>query len=123
MSEDKLRIFISTVQCPVCGCIESKGSSRCPECGTFHSGMIMEERKAPTPEEIRANEYTTVVDPSNYSIGPHEDIPVESFEESSEVITWDGGNADFTFDEDEEEIIRPFKISPKLSSAYFEDND
>ena len=28
-----------------------KGTARCPECGTFHSGIHLEEREAPPPEE------------------------------------------------------------------------
>jgi len=97
---DPLSSFKNVVQCPVCGCLEFSGTSRCPECGTFHSGKILEERKAPTPEELE--QYSTpVIDPANYSIRPDQSMPNEKFVESEDVVHWEGGNSDFSFEDED----------------------
>lgn len=96
---DPVNSFKNVVQCPVCGCLEHAGTLRCPECGTFHSGRILEERKAPTPEEVERYS-NQMIDPVNYSIRPNQSMPDESFEESDDVIHWEGGNTDFSFEDD-----------------------
>ena len=89
--------------CPVCGCFDRKGMYRCSECGTFHAGGIMEEREAPPPSEQRELEAAAPpLDPSVYSLGPNASIPEESFDESDDVRSWEGGSTDFTFDEDDD---------------------
>ncbi|MEC9211875.1 MAG: hypothetical protein VYD44_03255 [Candidatus Thermoplasmatota archaeon] len=89
--------------CPVCGCFDRKGMYRCSECGTFHAGGIMEEREAPLPSEQRELEAAAPpLDPSVYSLGPNASIPEESFDESDDVRSWEGGSTDFTFDEDDD---------------------
>jgi hypothetical protein len=46
---------------------------------------------------------TQLVDPVAYSLTPGIDqIPVESFEESDSVTSWEGGSTDFTVDEEDE---------------------
>ena len=35
----------------ICGTLSQRGTVRCPECSTFHSGIHLEERDAPSPEE------------------------------------------------------------------------
>ncbi|MDA0648330.1 MAG: hypothetical protein O3B00_02440 [archaeon] len=100
MSTDPLSALRGTAFCPVCGCIEKSGSVRCAECGTFHSSAHLEEREAPPPsQEIPAQ----VIDPAAYSLTPGSDqIPVESFEESDSITSWEGGSTDFTMDEEDE---------------------
>ena len=76
---------------------------RCSECGTFHAGGIIEEREAPPlAEQKDIQENLPVLDPSVYSVGPNASIPEESFDESDDVRSWDGGSTDFTFDEVDE---------------------
>ena len=63
----------------------------------------MEEREAPPISEQKGiQENQPVLDPSVYSIGPNASIPEESFDESDDVRSWDGGSTDFTFDESDE---------------------
>nr|ADD92943.1 hypothetical protein [uncultured archaeon MedDCM-OCT-S04-C14] len=63
----------------------------------------MEEREAPPPSEQKdLQENQPVLDPSVYSVGPNASIPEESFDESDDVRSWDGGSTDFTFDESDE---------------------
>lgn len=76
-----------------------KGSVRCAECGTFHSGLHLEEREAPPPQLLPERE---PVDPSVYSLSDTHLIPDENFEESEEISEWKGGSTDFTMDEGEE---------------------
>ena len=74
---DKLDALVGKESCPACGTITQKGTGRCPECGTFHSGIHLEERPAPTPEE-RA--ISRDIDPLDYSINPGSAIADEDFE-------------------------------------------
>ena len=63
----------------------------------------MEEREAPPPSEQRELEAAAPpLDPSVYSLGPNASIPEESFDESDDVRSWEGGSTDFTFDEDDD---------------------
>jgi hypothetical protein len=107
---DPIRAFAGLVTCPVCGCLDRKGVYRCPECGTFHAGSIMEERDAPAPTQVMERE-AEPLDPSVYSLGPNAPIPEEMFEESEDVKSWEGGSSDFTFDESED---LPVHIEEKL---------
>lgn len=102
MSDDKLSILSGKQSCPVCGSISPKGSSRCHECGTFHSGLHLEERTAPTPEERVA---ARQVDPSEYSIDPNSAIMDEQFEsDDGSVKSWSGGSTDFSFVDESKEL-------------------
>jgi len=99
MTEDKLSVLAGKQSCPVCGSISNKGATRCPECGTFHSGIHLEERSAPTPEERVA---ARLVDPSDYSINPSSAILEEEFAgDEGAVKSWSGGSTDFTFVDEE----------------------
>jgi hypothetical protein len=101
--QDPLQQLSGLAVCPVCGCFDRKGMYRCSECGTFHAGGIMEEREAPPlAEQKDIQENQPVLDPSVYSVGPNASIPEESFDESDDVRSWDGGSTDFTFDEVDE---------------------
>ena len=62
----------------------------------------MEEREPPAPGEVRESITPSTIDPSIYSVGPNATIPEETFDESEDVRTWEGGSTDFTFDEDED---------------------
>lgn len=96
---DELDILIGKEYCPVCASIYQKNTQRCPECGTFHSGIHLEDREAPTPEErVAARE----VDPTDYSINPNTAIVDEEFDsDDSSVKNWTGGSTDFSFIDDE----------------------
>jgi len=95
---DRLDVLVGKESCPVCGTISQKGTARCPECGTFHSGIHLEERAAPTPEE-RAS--SREVDPTDYSMNPKLAIADEDFEgDESNVKNWKGGSTDFSFIDD-----------------------
>lgn len=96
---DPLQSLHRTSACPVCGCLELKGSVRCAECGTFHSGIHLEEREAPQPQFIPERD---PIDPSVYSLSDTHSIPDESFEESEEISEWRGGSTDFTMEDVEE---------------------
>ena len=103
-SQDTLGSLKDKSSCPVCGCIEQKGSVRCSECGTFHSGIHLEEREAPPPNSIPERE---IIDPSLYSMSNQHAIPEEDFEESETISTWEGGSTDFTMpDEDEKPLAK-----------------
>jgi hypothetical protein len=107
---DPLVAFTGLATCPVCGCLDRKGTYRCPECGTFHAGSIMEEREAPAPTALVEVE-PSPIDPSVYSVGPHASIPEEIFDESDDVKSWDGGSSDFTFDDTDD---LPVHVEQKL---------
>jgi uncharacterized Zn finger protein (UPF0148 family) len=96
---DRLDALVGKESCPVCGTISQKGTARCPECGTFHSGVHLEERAAPTPEE-RAS--SRDVDPTDYSINPGAARADEDFEgDDNNVKNWIGGSTDFSFIDDQ----------------------
>tara|TARA_Y100000766_G_scaffold281845_1_gene294066 strand:- start:15390 stop:15770 length:381 start_codon:yes stop_codon:yes gene_type:complete len=104
---DPLSALKGYATCPVCGCIEQVGSVRCSECGTFHSGVHLEERAAPPPNEVVERE---VIDPSVYSLSDSRAIPEEEFEESEEISSWSGGSTDFTMSDEDEKPLS--KINP-----------
>ena len=94
---DPLGDLASASYCPVCGCLSPAGVIRCPECSTFHAGTYMEEREAPKqPTPARA------IDPSHYSLSGDAGPDGESFEESEDIRSWEGGNTDFSFDDEDE---------------------
>lgn len=96
---DKLDRLAGKEACPVCGTIASVGTARCPECGTFHSGVHLEERQPPSPEERPVERD---INPSDYSIDPSSAIAVEEFDsDDSSVKKWSGGSSDFSFEDDD----------------------
>ena len=96
---DDLDILIGKEYCPVCASIYQKNTQRCPECGTFHSGIHLEDREPPTPEQRVVNRE---VDPADYSINPNTAIVDEEFDsDEAAVKNWTGGSTDFTFEDDE----------------------
>ena len=119
---DPLERLNGLAVCPVCGCFDRKGMYRCSECGTFHAGGIMEEREAPPPSEQRELEAAaTPLDPSVYSLGPNASIPEESFDESDDVRSWEGGSTDFTFDEDDDPPVAQITLPEPEGVASDED--
>ena len=108
--KDPLEQLVGYAVCPVCGCFDRKGMYRCSECGTFHAGGIMEEREAPSASELRESTPAQAIDPSIYSVGPNATIPEESFDESEDVRTWEGGSTDFTFDEEGDEPVAKIQL-------------
>ncbi len=119
---DPLERLNGLAVCPVCGCFDRKGMYRCSECGTFHAGGIMEEREAPPPSEQRELEAAaTPLDPSVYSLGPNASIPEESFDESDDVRSWEGGSTDFTFDEDDDPPVAHITLPEPEDVASDED--
>ena len=99
---DKLDVLVGKESCPVCGTISQKGTARCPECGTFHSGIHLEERDAPPPEERMSNRE---VDPSDYSMNPEIAITDEEFEGDDTNIKKCGcGSTDFSFIDEVDEV-------------------
>ena len=100
MTLDKLNLFKNMAECPVCGCIERKGSFRCLGCGAFHSTAHLVDRDAPKPEEKQQDDL--IIDPLAYSMGPNQKIIEEEFEQSEDVVSWEGGSTDFSFNGDEE---------------------
>ena len=99
---DRLDILAGKETCPVCGSISQKGTQRCPECGTFHSGIHLEEREAPSPEE-RAE--LRELDPTDYSMNPKTAIAQEDFEgDDSTIKNWLGGSTDFSFVDEESPV-------------------
>ena len=99
MTKDNLRLFVGKAICPSCGCIDNTGSFRCVGCGAFHSTAHLVEREVPPPEQREFIEQ--IVDPMAYSIGPNQKIIEESFEQTDDVKSWDGGSTDFSFAEDD----------------------
>ncbi len=98
MSKDSLKLFVGKANCPSCGCIENIGSFRCVGCGSFHSTAHLVERDVPPPEMREVIEQT--VNPMAYSIGPNQRIIEESFEQTDDVKSWEGGSTDFSFTDD-----------------------
>ena len=99
---DRLDVLVGKESCPVCGTISQKGTARCPECGTFHSGIHLEEREAPPPEERMSNRE---VDPSDYSMNPEVAIASEEFEgDDANIKNWGGGSTDFSFIDDSDDL-------------------
>lgn len=95
---DPLDMLANATYCPACGCLDGKGSVRCPECSTFHSGAILEEREAPV-----AAAPAREVDPSLYSLSGKVSAEAEEFEEAEHIRSWSGGSTDFSFDDGEDE--------------------
>ena len=95
---DQLDVLVGKESCPVCGTISDKGAVRCLECSTFHSGLHLEERAPPTPEERQKSRN---VNPLDYSINPGSAIADEEFEgDETSVKDWSGGSTDFSFVDD-----------------------
>ena len=106
MDSDILKTFQNKAECPVCGCIETLGSIRCVGCGAFHSTIHLVDRDAP-PAHERPQEGIDI-DPLAYSMGPNQKIIEEEFEQSEDVISWDGSSTDFSFiDEDSDDKDKP----------------
>lgn len=103
MTSDPLDSFDNMSECPVCGCIERKGSFRCIGCGSFHSTAHLVERDAPVLESRVVDEVS--LDPLAYSMGPNQEIIEEEFEQSEDVKSWEGGSTDFSFDDDSDEAV------------------
>ena len=100
--DDILDVLVGKEACPVCGTISQKGTARCPECGTFHSGVHLEEREAPPPEERMTNRE---VDPTDYSMNPQIAISSEEFEgDDANIKNWGGGSTDFSFIDDTDDL-------------------
>lgn len=99
MSKDPLLAYADLAACPTCGCLERRGAVRCGECGTFHAGVMMEERQAPDASMVVDR---APIDPAAYSLSGSQAVPDETFEESEEIVNWDGGSSDFTMEDVEE---------------------
>ena len=102
LSADPLFSLLTSVRCPSCGTLETKGTFKCRECGLFHSTLPMEERKAPDPSERPP---MREIDPSAYSLSSSSKLLDESFDETNEIKSWTGGNTDFSDLDDESEPI------------------
>ena len=71
----------------------------------------MEERKAPTPSE-RVQERE--IDPSAYSLSSSAKLVSESFDETNEIQSWQGGNTDFSdLDDDDEPVNLETRDKPE----------
>ncbi len=99
MEADPLRTYADLAACPTCGCLERKGTVRCGECGTFHSGIHMEERVVDTQAPVIER---APIDPTAYSLSGSQEAPEESFEETEELVSWEGGSSDFTMEDVDE---------------------
>ena len=109
MTNDPLFSILSAVRCPSCGTLETKGTFKCPECGLFHSALPMEERKPPTSSErVQPRE----IDPSAYSLSSNSKLVSESFDETNEIQSWQGGNTDFSDLGAEEPPAKIAKMKP-----------
>jgi ribosomal protein L32 len=107
LTNDPLQAYAGLAACPNCGCLERMGTVRCAECGTFHSGIHMEER-------VKTNAAPPVerapIDPTAYSLSGAQELPPESFEETEELTSWEGGSSDFTMEEGHEKPLS--RINP-----------
>ena len=83
MSKDPLLAYADLAACPTCGCLERRGVVRCGECGTFHAGVVMEERQAPDASMVVDR---APIDPAAYSLSGSQPVPDETFEESEEIV-------------------------------------
>ena len=59
----------------------------------------MEERVVDTQTPVVER---APIDPTAYSLSGSQDAPEESFEETEELVSWDGGSSDFTMEDIEE---------------------
>ena len=120
LMSDPLDILVGKESCPVCGTLSQKGTVRCPECSTFHSGIHLEERDAPSPEE-RASQRE--LDPSDYSMNPKTAIAQEEFEgDDTSIKNWSGGSTDFSFvDEDLPELKKESSVHVPESEEILDD--
>ncbi|HIG03995.1 MAG TPA: hypothetical protein EYQ53_06415 [Candidatus Poseidoniales archaeon] len=110
---DPLDAFIGASICPNCAVLAPEGSPRCPECGTFHSSVHLEDR-IPTAEDLKPHE-PKVIDPTLYSLNPNTGIVVEGTSDVEDITKkWQGGNTDFTIEEEEGRPITT--TSPPKSS-------
>ena len=102
---DSLSVFDGLSACYSCGALQQKGSSRCPECGTFHSTGHLEDR--PDPPRGSNFEPVPVADPSLYSMNPDAEIKVEDQVDVKDMTrTWSDGGTDFHLGDDEEDVTR-----------------
>ena len=60
------------------------------------------DREPPPPEEKISPVETQNINPLAYSMGPNQKILEEEFEQSDDVVDWEGGSTDFTFEDDTE---------------------
>ena len=117
---DPLSVFDGLSACPVCGCIQQIGSSRCPECGTFHTTAHLEERSQP----VRTQEPVELSDPSMYSLNPDSEIPQIESEEVEDMTTkWRGGISNFKFSEDEDDSPRTLDVEVPPVEILFEEEE
>jgi len=101
---DLLSVFDGLSACPLCGTLQKSGMSRCPECGTFNTSTQFEERPAPL---VADRVKTTPADPTQYSLNPNIDIPIDDNVEVEDMTTsWSGGNTNFGLGDDEIDITR-----------------
>ena len=61
------------------------------------------------------------IDPSVYSVGPNASIPEESFDESEDVRSWEGGSTDFSFDATDDRPLAPIEL-PEPVVVEMDDN-
>ncbi|MBR95256.1 MAG: hypothetical protein CMA81_00325, partial [Euryarchaeota archaeon] len=78
--------------------------------GAFHSTAHLVDRDAPKPEDKQQEEI--IIDPLAYSMGPNQKIVEEEFEQSEDVVTWEGGSTDFSFDGD----VEGFPVNVEIDS-------
>lgn len=110
---DVLDIFGGSSICPNCAVLAPEGTFRCPECGTFHSSIHLEER-IPTAADLKPHE-PREIDPAMYSINPNADVADEHNKEIEDTTKkWQGGVTDFTIDDEEECAIK--RIVPRKTS-------
>ena len=105
---DLLSVFDGLSACPLCGTLQKSGMSRCPECGTFNTSTQFEERPVPhVADRVKA----TPADPTQYSLNPNIEIPVDDNVEVEDMTTsWSGGNTNFGLGDDEIDITRNVEL-------------